>query len=67
MMGGSYPESDITRASLVQINEISWRAKVVGMLLALRSQKYSWVDSRGGGEDGSNSASRMTVGEGMNI
>jgi osomolarity two-component system, response regulator SKN7 len=34
MMGGSYPESDVARASLVQMNEISRRAEVAGMSFA---------------------------------
>lgn len=34
MMGGSYPESDIARASLAQMNEISRRAEVAGMSFA---------------------------------
>jgi len=35
MMGGSYPESDIVRASVVQRNEILWRAEVAGTSFAL--------------------------------
>ena len=50
MMGGSYPESDVARASLWQMNEISRRAEVAGM---------SFAPVRASGSSTSTSTSRL--------
>lgn len=54
MMGGSYPETDVARASLYQMNEISRRAGEAGMTFGNGSAGGSGNAGRegGGGADG---------------
>lgn len=57
MMGGSYPDNDIGRASLMQMNEISRRAEVAGMSFVLGNPNEA--DARVDEVDRPNSALRM--------
>lgn len=63
MMGGSYPETDVARASLVQMNEISRRAEVAGMSFAPATANGDGAsndaDARGEGVERPNSALKM--------
>ena len=60
-MGGSFPESDVARASLVQMNEMSRRAAVAGMSFGVLGGTGAVLGGEGGGGDGErpNSALRM--------
>lgn len=54
MMGGSYPESDVARASLEQMNAISRRAEVAGMSFAPGGNASSSSGPSGSGDAGNN-------------